>query len=417
LPLGAARTTITNTRSNRSCPVEAPDFASLFGRRGLLKSEANIVPLIPSPNNCPVDERRRHGRHTPSSIMYVTLGSDNGGILLNLGVGGLAFQAASKLNQDQTLALQFKLAGTRETIQAEGQVAWLGHTHKEAGIRFTHLPASVGQIIAEWIAHQEETPNAAGKPAAKPARAKHANSVAPEAIPLAGVPGTAPKLPAAPATSSGESREEYSSGAQKNAPPVGAVVAQPQNPGNVFINPPAQSVPAELLHWAVQQQDLQVTRPAAKSGQRETPGPSEPTDRLDLNKLFQSFLKRVVGISIRDDQPSPATSSDGVQKPFFLSEVRGTWYWNGDGSSRQKIIRDCAVGEELHLIPELDRFGVLAVKICRANGEQLGFWDEDREITKSLSCARHYRVTIHEIYAFKEDAQKRGVKLRIDVFD
>lgn len=351
--------------------------------------------------------------------MYVTLSSDNGGIILNLGVGGLAFQAASKLNRHQPLSLHFRLAGTRQTIHAAGQVAWLGPTQKEIGIRFTDLPASVGQIIADLIAHQEETPIATAEPAAKPAGTEH-DSVSPQAVPLPSVPGTAPRLPAISATTPGESWTGDSSGTQKAAPsdpaPAGAVGAQPEHRRNVFINSPKQPSPAELLHHFPHQQ-ANVTRPAAKSGPREPLGASERTDRFDLNRLFQSFLKRIVGIGIREDERSPAMSTDRLQKPFFLSEVRGTWYWNGDGSSRQKIIRDCAVGEELRLMPELDRFGALAVKICRESGEQLGYWDEDSAITKSLSCARHYRVTIHEIYAFKEDAQKRGVRLRIDVFD
>jgi hypothetical protein len=75
------------------------------------------------------------------------------------------------------------------------------------------------------------------------------------------------------------------------------------------------------------------------------------------------------------------------------------------------------VGEELRLIPELDRFGLSAVKICRANGEQLGYWEEDAAKTEYLSRADYYRVTIAEIYVFREDPQKKGVKLRIEVFD
>jgi hypothetical protein len=122
-------------------------------------------------------------------------------------------------------------------------------------------------------------------------------------------------------------------------------------------------------------------------------------------------------LGVRKDKAVPVSRADDAPKPYFLSEVRGTWYWNADGSSRQQIIRTCSVGEDLRLIPEIDRFGEAAVKICRTNGEQLGYWDEDRGKTESLARARHYRVTIHEIYAFREDREKKGVRLRIDVFD
>src|ERR1700722_7083813 len=134
------------------------------------------MPSITSGKTELVDERRRTMRYVPASIMYVTLPSGNGGILLNLGIGGLAFQAVGKLNQNEDLALQFKLTGSPEMIQVVGRVAWLGRTQKEAGIRFTDLPTSVEQTIAEWITQQEETAKAAtvALPASRPSTATSA---------------------------------------------------------------------------------------------------------------------------------------------------------------------------------------------------------------------------------------------------
>jgi hypothetical protein len=149
----------------------------------------------------PVDERRCHFRHIPASIMYVTLGSGNGGIVLNLGVGGLAFQAAAKLNQDQDLTLQFKLAGSQEMIKAVGQVAWLGSSQKEAGIRFTDLPSTVEQVIAQWIAKQEGASSAPSdvQPKPTPISAQEGHSVPSRHVSTPLVmfpgPGTASRLP------------------------------------------------------------------------------------------------------------------------------------------------------------------------------------------------------------------------------
>ena len=36
----------------------------------------------------------------------------------------------------------------------------------------------------------------------------------------------------------------------------------------------------------------------------------------------------------------------------FNKQVHGIFHKNADGSSRQKIIRDCSEGEQLQLIPE-----------------------------------------------------------------
>jgi hypothetical protein len=127
-------------------------------------------------------ERRRHSRRTPSSIVYITLGLGNGGLLLNLGTGGLAIQAVGKLTPDQDLVLQFRLAGSRDTIETVGHVAWLGPTQKEAGVCFTDLPGAVEQRIAEWIATQEQRAAIEVRPNRQPVAATTGNSVPPDSV-------------------------------------------------------------------------------------------------------------------------------------------------------------------------------------------------------------------------------------------
>lgn len=105
-------------------------------------------------NNTPSMERRHSVRQKSSSIVVVKLDNNNGGILLNLGTGGLSFQAVTKLNPGQNLILHLKLADSGETIKIEGSVAWLGPTRKEAGICFKDLPDRTQQCISEWIAKQ-----------------------------------------------------------------------------------------------------------------------------------------------------------------------------------------------------------------------------------------------------------------------
>lgn len=102
----------------------------------------------------PSGERRRHVRQRAFSLVCVKLGNDNGGILLNLGTGGLSFQVVAKLNWNQNLVLCLKLPDSGETIQIKGNVAWLGPTGKEAGICFRDLPDRTRQSISEWIARQ-----------------------------------------------------------------------------------------------------------------------------------------------------------------------------------------------------------------------------------------------------------------------
>lgn len=111
-----------------------------------------VAPLRNSPT---VDERRRHLRHKPTSIIYVALGPGNGGIVVNLSAGGVSLQAAAKLSADTELALNFRLQGIEQAIETVGYVAWLDPSHKEVGVSFKDLPRNTEQQIAEWIASQE----------------------------------------------------------------------------------------------------------------------------------------------------------------------------------------------------------------------------------------------------------------------
>ena len=63
---------------------------------------------------------------------------------------------------------------------------------------------------------------------------------------------------------------------------------------------------------------------------------------------------------------------------WYPAKVAGVTYENDDGSSRQGIIAKCVEGEELELIREPDNvYDPLATKVCRINGEQLGYVESD----------------------------------------
>jgi hypothetical protein len=106
------------------------------------------------------EERRRHVRQKTHAVTCVKLDNDNGGILLNLGTGGLSFQAVSQVDRDRDLILHFKLPDCTEEIQLRGSVTWLGPTRKDAGICFRDLPDSTLLRISEWI-EKQGTPSAA----------------------------------------------------------------------------------------------------------------------------------------------------------------------------------------------------------------------------------------------------------------
>jgi hypothetical protein len=121
------------------------------------KCQQGTVVQVVSPRNSNItfDDRRRHVRHKVPSIIYVGLGASNGGIVINLGAGGLSLQAVAELNPEAELTLHLQLEGNEQAIETEGRITWLGPTQKEAGICFKNLLGPTEQQIAEWIARLE----------------------------------------------------------------------------------------------------------------------------------------------------------------------------------------------------------------------------------------------------------------------
>ena len=102
------------------------------------------------------DERRRNPRHRAPSIMYVQMDSANGGIVLNLGIDGVAFHAAQKLIAEKNSTLKLRLRGSGLLVDLTGELVWLSASQKEAGIRFRDLSGTVRQEIAGWIAREAQ---------------------------------------------------------------------------------------------------------------------------------------------------------------------------------------------------------------------------------------------------------------------
>src|SRR5258708_2048667 len=132
-----------------------PAFVLFWGKLSFANCNEEDVMSVGSPQiTTPSMERRHYVRHKSSSIVVIKLDNNNGGILLNLGTGGLSFQAVTKLNPCENLILHLKLDDSGEAIKIEGSVAWLGPTRKEAGVCFKDLPDRTQQCISEWIAKQ-----------------------------------------------------------------------------------------------------------------------------------------------------------------------------------------------------------------------------------------------------------------------
>ena len=162
------------------------------------------------------------------------LGSDNGGIVTNLGVDGVAFQAARKLTEENNTTLTLRLRGSGLDANLIGELVWLGATKKEAGICFKEIPSEVQQGIADWI--EKETHESAA-----PASVER---VRPKPMPvMIGAPASAQKPVSLPlSTAIAMSRKS-----SLEPPPVAAVTlpaesATSDSPSGTSAVPPAEIV-------------------------------------------------------------------------------------------------------------------------------------------------------------------------------
>jgi hypothetical protein len=117
---------------------------------------AFVYPGTISQSTSRPNERRRNTRHRAPSIIYVQLGSGNGGIVVNLGMDGVAFHAAQKLTAELNSNVNLRLRGSGLNADLEGELVWIGVTQKEAGICFKNLSGEAKQDIAHWITREAQ---------------------------------------------------------------------------------------------------------------------------------------------------------------------------------------------------------------------------------------------------------------------
>ncbi len=100
-------------------------------------------------------DRRIHARRQTSSLAYVDLGEDNGGLVLNMSEGGIAVHAAVMLAGDHLPKIRFQLPQSQDWIESAGQVTWTGNSKKNAGIEFMGLPEEARTQIRNWLSSSE----------------------------------------------------------------------------------------------------------------------------------------------------------------------------------------------------------------------------------------------------------------------
>jgi hypothetical protein len=95
------------------------------------------------------DERRINVRKPLEHLAYLSLPMNNGGVVLDLSVGGLGFQAIAPVEAVGPIHFRFAI-GSGPRIKAVGELAWKDETGKIGGLRFTELSEEIREQIRLW---------------------------------------------------------------------------------------------------------------------------------------------------------------------------------------------------------------------------------------------------------------------------
>lgn len=102
------------------------------------------------------NENRTSARRRMAPMTYVEIGTENGGLLLDVSEGGLGLHAAHTLPAGKQMNLRFRLPRSKETVESKAEIAWIGPSQKRAGLRFIGLPESARASIAEWVSQEPD---------------------------------------------------------------------------------------------------------------------------------------------------------------------------------------------------------------------------------------------------------------------
>jgi hypothetical protein len=110
-------------------------------------------------------ERRQRARHSPSTLTYVTLGEDNGGIIANISETGMYVTAGQPLRENFLARISFRVPASDSAIETQGEIVWTSESKKEAGVRFVDLREENRELIRTWVAPARRNGGGSARPA------------------------------------------------------------------------------------------------------------------------------------------------------------------------------------------------------------------------------------------------------------
>jgi PilZ domain len=99
-------------------------------------------------------ERRRQKRGPLEEFVFIQIGRDDGGRVLNVSEGGLSFEVFSPIPQNGPLYFWFS-PNLRERIEALGELTWTDAARKVGGLKFLKIRPQDRERIGAWVSKAE----------------------------------------------------------------------------------------------------------------------------------------------------------------------------------------------------------------------------------------------------------------------
>ena len=95
-------------------------------------------------------EQKPFTRKKPQQLVYLELGSGNGGMLLSISEEGFRFRAVSPVRADGPMPFAFSLDGINR-LEGSGEIESLEDDGKSGGLRFTEFSGEFRGKLANWL--------------------------------------------------------------------------------------------------------------------------------------------------------------------------------------------------------------------------------------------------------------------------
>jgi hypothetical protein len=179
---------------------DAPWSDRINGRACCAHRQSCAAALLPSPAQslrrnyveATRQDKRSIVRRRTQQLVYLELGKENGGVMLNLSEHGCGFQAITPVKCGET-RFGFQINGGRR-IAGDGEIVWADEAGVMGGLRFLNLPIEAHREIRTWLAETNAPPEhgfapsvAATSPEGGARRARAVGAAAEFSAPAVGV--------------------------------------------------------------------------------------------------------------------------------------------------------------------------------------------------------------------------------------